>query len=278
MGRDEQGMPTLATHQVCALHADGQLCVATAEDVPAEHILNVHANDRALMRLVCTATDLPELVVGRLYSEGMIESVDEIDSMDFSDDQSEVHLELGAAARPWRARAMEFVPSATTGSRVFVERTSRPPAQGSVVPIPWCPADIFSLARVFAADSPMHRSTMGVHSCYLARGSEVLCRCEDLGRHNAFDKIIGFALLNRIDLTVCTVFSSGRLPVDMISKAVQAGIPVVASKSVTTDHAIKLARRTDLTLICSAWPDSMRVYHDPAGCARSGKASRSICA
>lgn len=273
-----QEVPTLATHKVRALHADGRLVVATAEEVPAEHMLNVYIGDRLAMRLICTATSLRELVAGRLHSEGLIEDGSHLVSIELNEAQTEARVTLGPGARPLRARAAEFVPSATTGSRVFAEVVQTPAAEGRVVPIPWSPDDIFSLARVFADDSPMHRSTMGVHSCYLARGAEVLCRCEDLGRHNAFDKVIGYALLNQIDVRACTVFSSGRLPVDMISKAVQAGIPIVASKSVTTDHAIKLARRTDLTLICSAWPDSMRVYHDPVGCAQTAFRQQSVCA
>lgn len=282
MGKSGQGASPalLATHPVRALRADGHLVVAAAEEVPAEHVLSVLVDGRPLMRLVCTATNLEELVVGRLFSEGVIASIDEIESLTLNEELTEARVETAGTPRALRAKPVEFVPSAATGSRVFAEVRDRAKPAGKVAPIPWEPDDIFALARVFAADSPMHRSTFGVHSCYLALGSDIQCRCEDLGRHNAFDKVIGHGLMHRIDLSQCTVFSSGRLPVDMIAKAIQTGIPIVASKAVTTDHAIKLACESDLTLICSAWPDSMRVYNDPAHCAHAGARARTraICA
>ena len=109
----------------------------------------------------------------------------------------------------------------------------------------------------------MHRRTFGAHSCFLSVGEEILYCCEDLGRHNAFDKVIGCALQDHVDLSQAVIYTSGRLPVDMVTKAIKASIPVLVSKAVPTDLTVELARRFDLTLICAARPDSMKVYHDP---------------
>lgn len=78
---------------------------------------------------------------------------------------------------------------------------------------------------------------------------------------------IGYGLANKVDFHACTVFSCGRMPVDMLTKAANAGIPIVATKSVTTDLAVRAARQCGLTLICSAWPDSMRIYNGTLHCA-----------
>lgn len=135
-----------------------------------------------------------------------------------------------------------------------------------VQPISWEPSWVFALARTFADDSPMHRATSGAHSCYLGVGDQLLYCCEDLGRHNAFDKVIGCALMDGVDLRQAIVFSSGRLPVDMVLKAIRSGIPVVATKATPTDMTIDLAKRYDLTLICQARPDSMKIYNNPQAC------------
>ncbi|WP_295999717.1 formate dehydrogenase accessory sulfurtransferase FdhD, partial [uncultured Adlercreutzia sp.] len=83
------------------------------------------------------------------------------------------------------------------------------------------------------------------------------------GRHNAFDKVVGVALREGIDLRDVMVYSSGRLPVDMVMKAIRAGIPILATKAVPTDETIRLARKYRLTLLCQARPDSVLIYHDP---------------
>ena len=75
------------------------------------------------------------------------------------------------------------------------------------------------------------------------------------------------ALRQEIDLRQALVFSSGRLPVDMVMKAIRAGIPLLATKAVPTDETVRLAREFGLTLVCQARPDSAVVYHDPLGCA-----------
>lgn len=138
---------------------------------------------------------------------------------------------------------------------------SRP---AKVKPIPWEVEWVFTAARTFAGDSPLHRSTTGTHSCYLMVDGAIVVCCEDLGRHNAFDKVIGVALREGIDLHHSLIFSSGRLPVDMVMKAIRAGVPVLVTKAVPTEATVRLAREFDLTLVCQARPDSAVVYNDPA--------------
>jgi len=77
--------------------------------------------------------------------------------------------------------------------------------------------------------------------------------------------VVGAALREGIDLRDALIFSSGRLPVDMVMKAIHAGVPILATKAVPTDETIRLAREFDLTLICQARPDSAVVYNDPLG-------------
>ena len=74
------------------------------------------------------------------------------------------------------------------------------------------------------------------------------------------DKAVGYALLNGIPLSECMVFTSGRVPVDMVEKVIAAGIPVLVSKSVPTAESVELAKKYNLTLICKAWPDRCEVY------------------
>ncbi|WP_139652426.1 formate dehydrogenase accessory sulfurtransferase FdhD [Raoultibacter phocaeensis] len=236
------------------------------DEVQTESALDILLDGKPVMRLVCDLSDIAALVVGRLFTEGFIGGVCDVECVYVNRHATEAHVTLTSAAsrKLWgKAKGTGHVSIATHGApqREFGSRLH------PVSPIPWSVDDVFALARVFSSDSPMHRRTFGAHSCYVALGDRVLFCCEDLGRHNAFDKAIGRALIEGVDLKRATVFTSGRTPVDMTAKAIRAGIPLLVSKAVPTNLAIELARNNRLALICSAHPDSMRVFNDPLGCA-----------
>ena len=90
----------------------------------------------------------------------------------------------------------------------------------------------------------------------------MLFSCEDIGRHNAIDKAVGYGLKEQIPLSECILYTSGRVPVDMAGKSIAAGVPILVSKQAPTAQAVELARRYGLVIIGSAYPDSMKVY-DP---------------
>ncbi len=214
-------------------------------DIQKEHELTIVANGAEEFSTVCSPDLLPELVAGRLLTEGLISAVSDIDELVFSESfsRAEVALRRGFARR----------------STSFLQ---------DVRPISWDASWIFELARAFSKDSPMHRLTKGSHSCYLANSDTLLKCCEDLGRHNALDKAFGWALFNRVDLSRCIVFTSGRIPTDMMSKIIMASVPIVVSKTVPTDRAVELARIHRVTLICSASESSVDVFNDPCASLR----------
>ena len=212
---------------------DGEILEQT-ESVLREHGIHVCVNGMLKMDLVCLPQFLPELILGHLVTEGYLHSSGEAESITID--------ETGAQAE------------------VVLKNLTPPDAMPDVTPIPWHRDWVFALADRFAAGMPVHEQTFATHSCFLARGSELLFQCEDIGRHNAVDKAVGFALINGIDLHQCLLYSSGRMPVDMAAKAVRAGIPVLVSKGSPTASAISLARQHHLTLICSARRDRMKQF------------------
>ena len=242
----------------------GEPCI-TCNEVPIEHAIAVFINDAKAMEISCTPSRLPELLLGRLLTEGLIRDLDDLDAFSFSDDLSQAWVSL---KEPPSAECEESWQVVTTCSKEAHGPWSaaRSPLE-KVKPLPWQAEDIFALSQDFADDTPIHRATYGSHSCRLAVDGKLIYCCEDLGRHNAFDKVVGCALRDGIDLGKSIVFTSGRIPVDMVNKAIRAGVPILASKAVPTNRTVELARMYDLTLICSARPDSMKVFSDPLGCA-----------
>lgn len=247
---DNEPMPIpLIPRRGVLVHRDGSI-ESKPQLFQSEVALTAVLNGKDARTFVCSPCNIKELVVGWLKTQGFIDSFDGIRSVKVDSSISTVEV--------------DFSPSTQIG-----------PMQ-AVNPIEWGPQAIFGMCDDFSLDSPAHRATYGIHSCYLyGPDGKLVCRYEDIGRHNAFDKVIGDGLINGIDLSQSTIFSSGRTPTDMALKAIRAGVPTLVTKAVPTNEAIDLARRYNLTLICSAHKDSMVVYNDPLGVVDAPRASDS---
>ena len=221
------------TSEVTLINADGSKDDAEVV-LLCEHDLSIIVNERFVMKLVCTGEYLEELVMGRLLTGGFIKSAEDVERILFCREKTEASVFLNNEKD---SRVLNKLP-------------------GHDLQNEW----IFALAEQFEKGTKLHDMTSCTHSCMLGRRGELLFTCEDIGRHNAVDKAVGFALLNGIDLFRCMLFTSGRVPVDMVQKVISAGIPVLVSKSVPTAESVELAREYGLNLVCRAWPDKCEVY------------------
>lgn len=228
-----------------------------------EHLLEVSINDVPTYRLVCTPTQLPELVLGRMLSEGVITGAEDVDMIYLCQNGLRAKVFLKEPRKPKAAAPMvETVASCCTGNRTVsdVFATGEPPQP--VQPIAYQPAWIFSMAEALNSGMALYAATHSAHCSMLQCRGELLTTSEDIGRHNAMDKVLGWALCHGVDLRQCILYTSGRVPVDMTLKAIRAGVPVLVSKAMPTDKAVALAKAFGLTLIGAAHPDSMKIFTD----------------
>ncbi|MBR5931929.1 MAG: formate dehydrogenase accessory sulfurtransferase FdhD [Lachnospiraceae bacterium] len=230
-----------------------------------EHVIDVYVNAVLTMKLVCTPEYLTELVFGRLLTEGIITSADDIRTIYICQygKRARVFLKEKELPEKFQPGYVEMTPTCCTGNHILNDYFVSAGELEPVKPIPWKSEWIFALAEQFAKDTALHKSTMATHSCFLAKGAELLFQCEDIGRHNALDKAIGYALRHKIDLSECILYSSGRIPTDMAYKVIRAGVPILASKSSVTIQAVELAKEYGLTLISSARGDYMNLLAGP---------------
>lgn len=228
--------------------------------VVKEHSLEVMIHEKLAVRLVCTPANLVELVVGRLITEGYIENKEEIESIFICSQGNRTRVFLKDMID--LQQSMEKEPTCCTGNQVFLKKKNDRELE-KLKPAVWKSEWIFELANVFASGSMIHKATQGTHSCYLSIGGKVVYASEDIGRHNAMDKVIGYAALHDLDPAECILYTTGRIPTDMVRKAVAARIPVLVSKAVPTDAAIEMAAHYGLTLICKAWPDRYEIVNLP---------------
>ena len=220
-------------------------------DLLMEHELEVRVrkDEREIKNflLTCTNEYLRELAVGRLISDGHIYCKEDIVGLEFKKDVKKPDSDDIFVSR-------DLV---EVSIRDWKENDTR------VVTIPdlnWKSEWIFNLAREFSKGMPLHDLTWATHTCMLAIEDKILFSCEDIGRHNAIDKAIGYAIENGINLSECMLYSSGRVPTDIVKKLINARIPLLVSKSVPTAEAIKLAKKHNITLICRAYEDCFDVY------------------
>ena len=241
-----------------ALHCarNGEKCVMVTR-IQEEWELDVYIDDEVIFRIACTNNHLDEMVTGLLCTEGIVESTDEIEELSMRETPLSAIVRLkedGSLKRQRVPRRSEESVPAKVGSLHPVD------------PIVWDTDWVLKMIDEFSKDRTSHASTGGTHSVFLSVPERILCMREDIGRHNAFDKAVGWALANDVDLSKCMLFTSGRIPFDMIVKATRAKIPILVTKAVATDKAIMAARNLGITLISRALPDGFDVLSDPLNC------------
>ena len=255
-------LPLLEKIKYQYIGRDGKICTEE-EQVLNEHVMDVYVNDRLTMKLICLPQHLAELVLGRLLTEHIITSAEDVEHIYICEygKRAKVYLKNTADTNASSTDPfVEVTPTCCTGNHILNDYFVSAREPEVLSPIHWKPEWIFHMADAFADGSPLHGITFATHSCLLAKEDQILFSCEDIGRHNALDKTIGYALRHNIDLHQCMVYSSGRIPTDMAMKAIHAGIPILSSKASPTSEAIELAKEYHLTLICAARRDRMKVF------------------
>jgi FdhD protein len=123
---------------------------------------------------------------------------------------------------------------------------------------------IFGLEKTMRAQQRLHQQVGGVHAAALFEASgELVVLAEDIGRHNAVDKVVGYCLLRDIPLADKLFLSSGRLSYEMVTKVIRLGIPLLLSVSAPTALAVQLAERFGVTLVGYLRGHKMTVYTHP---------------
>jgi FdhD protein len=228
----------------------------TSVSVPDEMSLTIYINAQELITIMCTPAKLNTLVLGFLYSEGIIRSIKDVASMRVCEEESLADVKLNTS--DFKPPAKRTITSGCGGGTVF---TSMVPKVSSDIFV--TPTEILSLMKQLGEQAETYRLCGGVHASTLADNKSLLVLAEDIGRHNTLDRIQGECLLRNIATRDKILIGTGRLSSEMLLKAARMAIPIVVSRSSPTKRAISLAHELGVTVVGYARASHLSVYSHP---------------
>jgi len=225
--------------------------------VPAEAVITLQVNGRALVRLMCTPTDLEDLALGFLFNEGLIESLDDVAVVELCSGGEGVDVWL---TYDIEMPAVRSITSGCSGGTTFEDiRSVQHRIESDLVVTP---GQVTALMERLSDEAALYHRAGGVHTgALVALGEEgVICVAADVGRHNTLDKITGSCLRQERSTEDSILLTSGRVSSEMVSKVAHMGVPLIVSRTSPTTLSIDLAQAWGITLIGYTRRRSFRVY------------------
>jgi len=233
--------------------------------VAEEKPLHIFINRKHYATILCSPSNLNELAVGHLLTAGIIKSAEEVEEISLNNhDVCQVKLkpEINLRSRLKVSRLYSRIILSACGSTTPYTFAGKLPKVASNIKVKAqlirdCVNRLNAIAETF-------RKTGGVHAAaiYKTDGS-LVAFAEDVGRHNAVDKVIGIGALYKVNFTEYFLAVSGRLTGDMVYKTAKVGLPIVASLAAALDSGVEIAKASNLTLIGFVRGKHMNIYTFP---------------
>ncbi|MCJ7525428.1 MAG: formate dehydrogenase accessory sulfurtransferase FdhD [Candidatus Aminicenantes bacterium] len=215
--------------------------------LPEEALLTIEVDGRTLSRLSCSPFDRRELVLGWLFSQGLLQTPGDAAALRFQADRALVRLRPTAAPRLEQYHPVQVV--ACSGGDVQPGLFSNPPktTRKYAFTLP----QAIRLMEQLPGRTPLFKKHGGIHCSMLAdmREQSILVSREDISRSNSVDKVIGWGLVHGADFSRTALFITGRVSAEMALKVLHAGIPALVSQTTLTGKALEIVRQSGLTLI-----------------------------
>lgn len=257
---DERLFASFSVKEIVSENGVPRLC-DREKDVIGEISLKIYINGTEYASLLCLNQLTEELALGFLYSEGVIDSIGDVDAISYNERLFAVMINLVPGRSVEKCESLRSVTSGCGKCFTYIN----PLKHEKFLPV--TNQDKFSIRAIldvmkeFERQSEVYRVVGGVHSV-LFRHTDFSVLNEDIGRHNCFDKIGGVLLRhNKMELVKTgMLFVSGRVSSEIITKVIRLGVPVLVSRSTPTAAAVNLAREYNVTLLGYVRKNSGFVY------------------
>ena len=256
---------SISNTNIIRIDSDGR---TTQEDIVIrEYALTItlsdgkFVKDRAYVTIFCSPSDLESLALGFLLSDDIIDSMDDVKSMSFSEDSSILNVHVKEKANlPEKLLTKRDVTSGCGRNSTPRDLLAASKIQKVESDLRLSSDSIIRFSSEFQSMSQLYKSTGGTHAAALCDNDNILIFKEDIGRHNAVDKVFGECLLKGVKTEDKMILTSGRISSEMLIKSAKRGIPVVVSRSAPTSMALELAQKAGITLVGFARGKRMNIY------------------
>lgn len=243
----------------------GTALLEQQDEIVSEYPLTIVLNGEEFATLVCTPTDLEDMAIGFLASEGVIRFADEIKSMMVDEQNGFAYVEM-TNKQPVGTQfySKRFIGSCCGKSRqsfYFYNdvKTAKTVMSKAGITVDQC----FHLMGLLQQSSSYFQNTGGVHNAALCDQDSIIIARTDIGRHNTLDKIYGYWMRNRIPLQDKCIVFSGRISSEVLLKVAKIGVGIILSKSAPTDLALQLADDLGITVVGFIRGQKCNVYTHP---------------
>ena len=237
-----------------------------ADYVAEEKPFYLFVNKTFWATILCSPTDLQQLAIGHFLSEGILKSTEEIEEVVLKKNESTCNInlkpEINVENRVKISRLHTRVIPSACGSGSPYQYTGKIPKVKSNLKVK--AQVIFDSVKQLNFKAEGFRRTGGLHvaAIYKADG-HLIALAEDVGRHNAVDKVIGIAALDNVDFGACFLALSGRMSGDVAFKAAKVGLPIIASLAAALSSGITMAEDVNLTLVGFVRGKRINIYTFP---------------
>jgi FdhD protein len=234
------------TRRVTGLDQDGQRIETS---VTVERPLTLYLNGQEIVTMM-TILDRPEdLAIGYLLNQGMLKATDGITAVEYDDDLQVVVVRTEARTDFEAKLKKKTLTSGCAQGTAFGDLMDGFAAVSLNPEARLRTAWLYGLLKAINTLPTLYLEAGAIHGCALCREDQPIAYMEDVGRHNAVDKIAGWMWRERIPAEDKIFYTTGRLTSEMVIKTVRMGIPILISRSGFTAWGVELAREANLTLI-----------------------------
>jgi len=229
----------------------------TNDIVAVEKKIKVYVNNEEVVSLSASPSQIKELVVGFLMTEGILKGDWCPEKINIEENEKDIIVKVGLEG--FVSLEGKTITSGCMSSVSFLNDV-----KGYIDDkIQVDPEKLFSLFKIFQEKSVLYRTTGCIHASALANENELLVIAEDVGRHNAVDKVIGWALLNKIPFEGKIIIVSGRISSEMALKTAKWKIPIIVSRTAPTSLAVEISEKAGLTVIGFLRGNRFNIYSHP---------------